>query len=349
MRPSLRLLLLPLLAAAPACGGDAAPASARETPPIVQEVSLGPWEQIPPDSLYGATAVENVRLTQVEIDVLDLPRGWDGMRIAAISDLQLGLWEENERVAAAAVQRALAARPDLIVLLGDYVAVGSDMEGLRRVLAPLRGRSVFAVLGDRDVRSDSAEARVREALSGLGIRVLMNEAVGIERNGDTGWIAGIDPDFATRGIGEQEYILATTGGPVTPLLLVHSPLLAARTPEGRRPAILAGNAFCGRTEVPGTPRLAWYHTTALPGGAVPEVERLFRIRDNTLFITCGVGYSFIPVRLGYPPEVALVTLRGMGLEQEAEAEAPVDSTRAAVDTLLRRYERGTGDTTATNE
>ncbi len=317
-----------------ACGDDVASA-AVETRPMAEGTNLAPWERIPPDSLYGATAAENIRLTRVEIDVLDLPAGWDGMQIAVISDLQLGLWEENERVAQAAIQRAVASNADLIVLLGDFMAVGRDSEMLARALQPLQGRQVLAVLGDRDVRNDSVEARVRQTLSGLGVRLLVNDAVAFERNGDTAWIAGVAADLVTRSIADQEYIVATTGGPITPLLLAHNPLVAARAPEGRRPAIIAGNTFCGRVEVPGTPRLSWYETQAMPNAAIPEAPRLFRIRNNTMFITCGIGYSFIPIRLGAPPEVALVTLRGIGV---AATEPEVDPGAAALDTILQQYE-----------
>jgi hypothetical protein len=72
----------------------------------------------------------------------------------------------------------------------------------------------------------------------------------------------------------------------------------------------------------------------MPGISIPEVERLYRIRNNTMFITCGIGYSFIPIRLGAPPEVAIITLRGM----MAATVEEVDPDAAAMDTILQRYE-----------
>ncbi|CAN5689438.1 hypothetical protein BH23GEM6_BH23GEM6_05450 [soil metagenome] len=334
MRLKLLQFVLPLClsGALVACGDEVT--STAADPAVTREEPLNPWERLSPEEIYGATGSDNIRLTEVEIDVLQLPRGWDGMRIAAISDLQLGMWEDNEKVAAAAVQRALAQEPDLIVLLGDYLAVGRDTEALTRALSGLRGQRVLAVLGDRDVRNDSVEARVRRTMSELGIQLLVNDAAAFERNGDTAWIAGLAPDLDQRSIADQEFIVAVTGGPITPILLTHSPFGAARAPEGRRPVIIAGNAFCGRVEVPGTPRLSWYESEALPNAAVPGVERLYRIRNNTMFITCGVGYSFIPMRLGAPPEVAMITLRGM----MAADQPAVDPEAAALDTILQRYD-----------
>jgi len=61
------------------------------------------------------------------------------------------------------------------------------------------------------------------------------------------------------------------------------------------------------SRVPGTPRLAWFNTQVLPGTANPAKTRIWRVRGSTLFATCGTGYSFVPVRFGYPPEVVAQT------------------------------------------
>jgi hypothetical protein len=65
------------------------------------------------------------------------------------------------------------------------------------------------------------------------------------------------------------------------------------------------------------------------------------VRGSTLFITCGVGFSFVPVRLGAPPEVALVTLRGLGT-----VKRDTTTSEANVDSLIQFYQQG--DTTGTD-
>lgn len=338
IRHALAMLGLALLAA---CGDDAASAAPEPATPPALAGPAGAWETMPIDSLYGATAAENVRVTTVVLDVRELPEGWDGMQIVAISDLQLGLWSDSERVAAAAIRRAVAENPDLIVLLGDYIAEGSDTAALARVLAPLRGRAALAVLGDRDVRSDSMEAWITATLNASGVRVLKNGSVPITRNGATAHVAGVDPEIVDDSWGDQEYILATLGGgAATPLLLLHHPPLAARAPEGKFSAVLAGNTFCGPVEVPGTPRLRWLTDEALPGAAVEGVPRLFRVEEAVMFVTCGVGYSFVPTRFGGQPEIALVTLTTAGAEDAEE-----EGASAPADTLLERY--GATDTAGT--
>lgn len=337
------LALLPALAAG--CGGDAEPAATAEAGPAAPAADRPPWERVPPDSLYGATPVENLSLTEVVLDVAELPPGWGGMRIAAISDLNLGMWEGNEQVAAAAVRTAVEARADLIVLLGDYISEGLDTEALRRVLAPLRGRNALAVLGDRDVRSDSVEAAVVATLESAGVRVLRNGAAPVTRNGARAMVAGVHPDVVNDGWGTQEYVLASLGaGATTPLLLLHHPALLARVPEGRFAAALAGNTVCGPVEVPGTPRLSWLVGEALPGAAAPGAERLFVAEGTVMYVTCGVGYSFLPARFGGTPEVALVTLRSAAAERDDEP-APATGDTTAADSALRAADAAAADTT----
>lgn len=299
------------------------------------------------ETLYGALAAENLRVVPLEVEVPDLPEGWDGMRVAAISDFQLGLWEDNVEVAAAAVRRAVQERPDLVVLLGDYVARGDQTAALNRVLAPLRGRLTMAVLGDRDKRdpeelqggeADSTALRIVQTLQQNGVVVLNNERGRMVRGGDTAYVAGLDPYVARKPEWRQAEIFASIPrAGATPLVLSHMPAAVYAAPDSTYPLMLAGHTFCGRVEVPGTPRLSWVNTELFPSPAVriPGADRLYRVGGNGLFVTCGVGYSFVPVRLGAPPEVALITLRRVGGPKAAEKTPPA----ANMDSLLQQYQR----------
>lgn len=322
------------------CGSEAEPA--EETAEGGAGLPVYPWDTLPPESIYGATPVENLRVTPVELHVLGIPPGWDGMRIAAISDLQLDLWSGNREVAAAAIRRAVAEQPDVVVLLGDYLGNGTDPTALRELLRPLSGVSTFAVLGDRDVRSDSLAARIAATLSEAGVRVLRNETAILEHGGDSAAVVGVDAELLGESVGEQAYVLGQLGsGTRVGFLISHNPVLGARADNDRVPAVLAGGVFCGDVEVPGTPRLSWLNSEAIPSAVVEGAERLYRIGQMVMFVTCGTGYGFIPVRFGAPPEVAIVTLRSVEAETAGE-----DARDAAVDTLLEQYESSLEDTTS---
>jgi predicted MPP superfamily phosphohydrolase len=319
-----RVLLSALIAVLlPACGrsGEGAAPS-----------TVAAADSIATDTLYGTPPADIVRVTPVEIDVPNLPAGLDGTRIAVLSDFQLGLWSDNAAVAEAAVKKAAQSGADVVVLLGDYIARGNDTVQLARVLAPLRGKPAFAVLGDRDIRSDSTEAHAAHTLRQAGVLVLRHETAPFVRGGDTLRFAGLDPHLLGRGSAEQEWAVASLGGSRT-VLLSHVPGLVPRVEQTPYAAALAGHTFCGNVEIAGTPRLSWLNSEILANVQTPGVPRLYRIGKTTLFVTCGTGYSFVPVRFGAPPEVGLVTLRRSGA---APAEAPAPPP---IDSLLRQYER----------
>lgn len=345
-RSARRALLLPLMAVAAACGRGERPTSETASDSVRAAEN--------PRAVYGVPASENIRVVPVEIEIPELPAGWAGMRIAALSDFQLGLWADNERVAAAAVRRALAERPDLVVLLGDYVARGGDYAALDRVLAPLKGRRVFAVLGHTDQEADpegpdSTAIRAEQALTRNGVTVLRNRRAAFGRGGDTAYVGGVEPFVARRPLWRQAEIFGgIPGAPQTMLLLSHMPVTAVTVPNGKYPVILSGHTFCGNVEVPGTPRLTWVNSEIFPGTPDPARRRIYRVRGSTLFVTCGLGFSFVPVRYGAPPEVALVTLRAVGPPPGAAA---ADSARKAaevnIDSLIQAFDPGERpDTTA---
>jgi predicted MPP superfamily phosphohydrolase len=336
MRTAFRFFVLTSLFAASlaACGrGEGGRRADADSTQVVDSARI----------IYGATGADNVRVVPVEIEILGLPAGWEGMKVAALSDFHLGMWEGNTATARAAVERAVAEQPDVFVLLGDYVSRGADYAALEQVLAPLRGKPVFAVLGDRDMlersdEPDSTAIRTREALSRAGVQLLENRRAPFVRRRDTAYIAR-RPDWR-----RAEIFGGIPGGGKTPLVLAHMPVAAVTLPTDKYPAVLSGHTFCGQVEVPGTPRLTWLNTEVFPGTANPASTRIYRVRGSTLFVTCGLGFGYVPVRFGAAPEVALITLRGVGGEEEADsAQAPAGVN---VDSLIQTF---TPDTTGRAE
>jgi uncharacterized protein len=322
-----QLIALPLLLLlVSACRED--PDEPRPTLPNEEE--RAEWEGSHPDSVYGARALETLRVVEVEMEAPGLPQGWDGIRLAVLSDFQIGLWEENEQIASGALRAAVAQNPDVLLLLGDLVARG-DVRVLERVLQPVRGRQVIAVLGDRDVPdrpqgqpADSAEQALLAVLQRSGVRVLRNSRAGIERGGDTAYIAGMDP-YAVRWPDwrRAQAFAAIPEDGRNAVLLTHMPVLAAHLPEGRFHAILGGHTFCGRVELAGTPRLSWLREEALPMADTVVADRFFRLGERSLFVTCGTGYTFIPARYRKAPEVAVVTLRRVAAPVEEDGDDPL--------------------------
>jgi uncharacterized protein len=170
-------------------------------------------------------------------------------------------------------------------------------------------------------------------LEANGVTILRNSAVALEMRGDTAWIGGVYPGIAALGWNDQQWVMATIGEPGrTPILLTHLPAMASRAPMDRYPVVLGGGTFCGRVEVPGSPRLSWLRNEALPDAYIEGTNRLFRVQGATLVIACGVGYGFVPLRFGAAPEVPIVTLVRVG------PRSPAPEGDIVEDTLIQRFQ-----------
>jgi predicted MPP superfamily phosphohydrolase len=146
-------------------------------------------------------------VSQVGITLKRLPPGFDGIRIAQLSDIHFNSFMtigHLDRV----IELTNAQKPDLVILTGDFVTAPNHRrerklnaeqawpcaDVLRRIESPL---GCFAVLGNNDYGTIADV--VAEALSsGSRIEVLRNRAIALERNGARLWLAGIDNVTANR-------------------------------------------------------------------------------------------------------------------------------------------------------
>ena len=79
---------------------------------------------------------------------------------------------------------------------------------------------------------------------------------------------------------------------------------------GAAPLTLAGHTHCGQVALPGTPDWSYMALTSeeriVADGWAPED---YGAERNRLFVTCGIGFSVVPVRINAPPQVAFFTLQ----------------------------------------
>lgn len=231
----------------------------------------------------------------------DWPAGARSVTVAVISDIHIG----NATMDAARLSRIVtqinAARPDLVLIAGDYVA-GHDAvvarQGARDLVTPLsRLRAplgVVAVLGNHD---QSVPQAIRAALERAGAVVLDNDAL---TRGPLA-IGGVGDAFS----GHDDLagtVRAVAGLPGAKVILTHSPDLSLEVPAGVG-IVFAGHTHCGQGVLPivGAPRIFWK-----PGLMCGLVRR----GDLVSVITGGLGTSGVPLRVNAPPDLWLVTLTG---------------------------------------
>ncbi len=293
---------LPLIAAGGALGFLAGA-------PFGSAVSTGRWALLIAASAYAITAAAGyigsrwLRVKELEARFPDLPAALEGTRIVQISDFHVGP-HTPRRYLAAVVRAVQAARPDLIAVTGDQVDdyardVTHFAEAFSGLSAPL---GVFAVPGNHDVYA--GWDAVRRGLEAMGITVLVNEAVEIQRGEGRFWLAGTG-DPAGRG-GEAGPDLARTlarvpAGAFT-LVMAHNPALWPGLAQRGAHLTLSGHTHHGQLSIP---RLDW----SLASVFLEHAMGSHRHGESLLYINPGTNYWGLPFRIGALPEVTVLTLR----------------------------------------
>jgi len=235
------------------------------------------------------------------------PPGWpaalDGLRVAVLSDLHAG----GPHVDAARVRQVArdlsSRRPDLVLLLGDYVdrkvlfGGREEPEAVAQALTALEaplGR--VAVLGNHDWAQEGE--RMRAALRSAGTHVLENAALDVGRGL---WVAGTGDERERRADALVALLDVPEDAPV--LLLTHDPDVFPRVPT-HVSLTLAGHLHGGQVDLPGLRRrfIPSRFGERYLRGLVEEDGRL-------LFVTSGLGQAGLPLRLRCPPEAWILELR----------------------------------------
>ncbi len=213
------------------------------------------------------------------------------------------------------VTRTNRLDPDLIVLLGDYVA---GMRRFRSAIVPMRDWSralshlsaplgTYAVLGNHDWWVDGPAAAQHLELA--GIPVLENNAVAIELpTGGRFWLAGLGDQLAIpmgggrfRGVDDLEGTLAKITDSSSPaLLLAHEPDIFPKVPS-RIDLTLSGHTHGGQVRLPfvGAPLVPSRYGQRFAYGHIVDQKR-------QLIVSGGLGCSILPVRFRVPPEIVLI-------------------------------------------
>lgn len=257
------------------------------------------------------------------------PNRWSSklkLRIVALADIHAcEPWMSAARIESICV-RANELEADLILLLGDYVS------GMRlvteyvpstdwaRALATLKAPlGVHAVLGNHDYwedlrfqRDPRTENIATEALRAVGIHTYTNEAIRLQKDGQTFWLAGLGDQMALRpgkdfkrtamkGIDDLAGTLSqiTDDSPV--LLMAHEPDIFPRV-SNRVSLTLSGHTHGGQINI-----LGW-RPAAASRGSQRYPAGYYREQGRDLIVSRGLGCSVLPLRVGSRPEIVVIEL-----------------------------------------
>jgi predicted MPP superfamily phosphohydrolase len=264
---------------------------------------------------YANTLSSRIQVEQVPIRLKNLPEAFRGFKIAQLSDLHSSPLVDKEHLEQA-VDLALAEKPDLIVLTGDFIGHGLrghsqeihefDTQYLDNLVAAL-GRAkapfgTFAVLGNHDFWSGpEVTQRIHQDFeTHAGIRVLRNQRVTLTKKEESIQLLGIDDYWHTWNLRKT---MRKVPKKSVKILLSHNPDINRQLkPSHKIDLVLSGHTHGGQISFPfvGAPFSPTRDHRYLRG--------LVRDGDRQTYITRGIGHLVVPIRFNCPPEVTLITL-----------------------------------------
>lgn len=241
----------------------------------------------------------DIRQEEVEIRLPRLPAAFDGFRLLWVSDLHIDKVDgQTERV----VEVIESVSCDVAVFGGDscfeHELAETTAPRMARVAAALAAKGpAFAVLGNHDY------APIVPVLREAGVRVLLNENMPIERNGEVIRLIGID-DCHYFGADDLTLAMENTEEDEFKLVLSHSPEIYKKAAAAGIDLCLAGHTHGGQVCLPSGRALVIC-------ADVPRalIKGHWKHGDMIGYTSRGAGASGVPVRFNCPPHVAVFTLR----------------------------------------
>ena len=240
-----------------------------------------------------------------------IPAAFSGFRIAQVSDLHNAEFGKNN---AELLKLLSESRPDIIVITGDLIDANHTDVGIALGFAQesVRIAPTYYVTGNHEAASQQYDT-LKAGLEEEGVIVLEDEAISLERGGETISLIGLaDPDFTVKGemFGEAPVMVSAKlknlndGEGKYTIMLSHRSELFETYVNCGIDLVFAGHAHGGQFRLP------------FIGGVIAPNQGLFPKYDAGLYtdggtnmvVSRGIGNSIIPLRFNNRPEIVLVEL-----------------------------------------
>lgn len=256
---------------------------------------------------WGNSALE---LNTYTINSPLLPDGFDGFRIAHVSDLHnTEIGKDNKKLLAMLQD----AEPDIIAITGDLIdSRNTDVEvALQFIREAVKIAPCYYVTGNHESRI-SEYSVLKAGMETAGVVILEDARTEISLGGETITLIGVnDPSFRTNDLSGDS--VTVMDAKLTQLhgddneftiLLSHRPELFDTYVKNNIDLVLSGHAHGGQLRLPFIGGLVAPHQ-----GMFPEYDAGLYTEENTnMIVSRGVGNSIFPFRINNRPEVLLIEL-----------------------------------------
>ncbi len=271
--------------------------------------------------LYGILKTAyDFKIHRPRIKFKNLPASFDGFKIVQLSDIHTGSLQNSYQLQKA-IDLVMEEKPDLIVFTGDLVNNRTDeafpfVDVLAQLSAP---HGVYSVLGNHDYgdyeKWNSPEEKeknmdqMHELHQKIGWKLLLNEHVSIEKDGEKIALLGIENWGKSKYFpkyGRLTDALQGTDDFDFKILLSHDPSHYDAEVISKRPDIdltLAGHThgFQFGVEIPG---FKWSPSQYI----YPQWAGLYPNGEQYIYVNRGLGCLGYMGRVGIRPEITSIVL-----------------------------------------
>ncbi len=280
--------------------------------------------------LYGVLIEPRfiIDTTHARAVIPNLPPEWEGRELAAIADLQVGMWWGNTGAIRKVVRQLIERPPAAVLILGDFLYHANQnteqaIQTVQKLLAPLAqagiptygllGNHDYSVVNQSDPNMDYTRAfHLVEALEAIGIQMLDNRAElldpGRGKQPCPFYLVGIGSSMAEDSHPEKAF--AEIPGGAARFVMMHNPDSFQQISADQAPVAVAGHTHGGQIRLPGFPD--WSYLSLFEQGQVHMDGWIddFGQSGNHLYVNRGIGFSDYPIRINCPPEVTRFRLTG---------------------------------------
>ena len=270
--------------------------------------------------VYGFSNKYNYQLVRKKLVFSNVPGSFKGLKIIHISDIHAGSFTDKAAVLKG-VQKIMREKPDLILFTGDLVNDrATEMDDYMEIFSQLKApMGVYSTLGNHDygdyVAWESATVkhsnleRLKEIHGELGWKLLMNENVSLEKNGEQIALIGIE-NWSAKGnfpkYGRLNEAYKGTAHLPFKILMSHDPShWTAEVQEQYKDIdlMLAGHTHGMQfgVEVPG---FRWSPVQYM----YKQWAGLYEKDNQKLYVNRGFGFIGYPGRVGILPEITLLEI-----------------------------------------
>jgi predicted MPP superfamily phosphohydrolase len=271
--------------------------------------------------VYGFGNKYNYNVKRMQLSFDNLPKGFKGFKILHISDIHSGSFTDKKAVLHG-VQEILKENADIILFTGDLVNdKATEMDDYLDVFNLLKApMGVYSTLGNHDygdyvkwpvdgISKEQNLENLKEVHATIGWRLLMNEHVILEKDGDQIALLGIENWSAKANFPKHGRMdLAHPGTEKYPfkILMSHDPShwdAEVKTKYADVDLMLSGHTHGMQfgIEIPGFKWSPVQYVYRQWAGLYEDVKQ-------KLYVNRGFGFIGYPGRVGILPEITVIEL-----------------------------------------